>query len=127
MNNFQKLPGNPPQHKVVGKLSDGTKIRVGAIEMVWNDYLFIDAVKGSGTYEAGADANNRKALTLARALYLRTSQCPSCLWNSPLPGFSGICPQCRVSTWAQIEEIRYRDIRAALRQDYQEIQKENQL
>lgn len=74
---FVRLPGEPSQHKVVGETSDGFKVRVAAVEMVWNDALLMNAIEGDGTYEGlypldengGIGGRQRQILELARKLY----------------------------------------------------------
>lgn len=39
-----------------------------------------------------------------------TSQCPLCLYNAPLPGFEGICPQCRQDPTEALAAIRFRPL-----------------
>lgn len=72
---FAHLPGEPAQHSIVGRSSDGTRITVEQVEMVMNDAWSIDSCHGVGTYAAldtGSDPENirqREALALAVELY----------------------------------------------------------
>lgn len=72
---FKRLPGDPPQHKVLGALADGFIVRVSVVEMVWNDMLLMNAIEGDGTYEAlyplddNGGCPQRQILELARKLY----------------------------------------------------------
>jgi hypothetical protein len=45
---FRHLPGNPPPHKIALVTTDGTKVRVEAVEMVYNDMLLMDFVSSEG-------------------------------------------------------------------------------
>ena len=45
---FIHLPGNPHAHQVLAELPDGQKIRVGGVEMVFNDMLLMDAISNWG-------------------------------------------------------------------------------
>ena len=70
---FIHLPGNPRQHKVLEKI-DGIKIRVEAVEMVWNDMHLIDYVcDEKGHYRKDLEEENNtlqlKVLDLAEKLY----------------------------------------------------------
>lgn len=69
---FKRLPGEPPEHRVVGELTDGFKVRAHAVEMVWNDSFLMDAIEGDGTYEklvTGDGSRNAEVLALAKRLY----------------------------------------------------------
>lgn len=35
-----------------------------------------------------------------------TTQCPLCLWDAPLPGFKGVCPNCHEDTTEALAAIR---------------------
>jgi hypothetical protein len=43
---FLQLPGKPPQHQVCFVSREGVKVRVEAVEMVFNDALLMDAING---------------------------------------------------------------------------------
>ena len=45
---FVRLPGNPPDHKILFVSRGGQKIRVSEVEMVFNDALLMDAVADWG-------------------------------------------------------------------------------
>lgn len=45
---FIRLPGNLPVHRVCFVARDGSKVRVGDVEMVFNDMLLMDAISGWG-------------------------------------------------------------------------------
>jgi hypothetical protein len=47
---FKSLPGNPPDHHVVGRFSDGTRITVQMVEMIMNDAWLMDSLHGAGEY-----------------------------------------------------------------------------
>jgi hypothetical protein len=66
---FRDLPGHPPEHKIVGELADGFKVRAIHAETVFNDQWFIDYCCGEGHYEKTADARTLQVLALARKLY----------------------------------------------------------
>jgi len=71
---FIPLPGNPPVHKVLFVSSDGHKVRVCDVQMVFNDALLADAVSEWGEdgplYEDTLDnATHREAFEYARKAY----------------------------------------------------------
>jgi hypothetical protein len=45
---FIRLPGEPPQHKILFVSGTGDKVRVEHIEMVFNDALLMDAISNWG-------------------------------------------------------------------------------
>ena len=65
-------PGAPP-HRVVGQLSNGTKVRAHQVEDLWNAALLIEAIEGSGAAKrAGDDAAGRlhaELIALAERLF----------------------------------------------------------
>ncbi len=66
---FYELAGKPPEHKIVGELEDGFKVRAIHAETVYNDWLFMDYCYGAGHYELHARNREREILTLARQLF----------------------------------------------------------
>ena len=66
---FETLPGNPPEHKVLAVLADGSKVRVAHVETVYNDWKFMDYCYHEGFYEKHADARVKEILALAKILY----------------------------------------------------------
>lgn len=69
---YKHLPGNPAQHKVMGRCSDGSPITVSDLEMTMNDAWSIDSCHGIGTYAAITQENdhfNHEALPVAIKLY----------------------------------------------------------
>jgi len=78
---FVRLPDEPPAHRIVGELPDGTKIRAVDVESIWNIAASTDAIRGAGAYRAALqtmknktqDVNERQTAVydLAVALYGR--------------------------------------------------------
>lgn len=72
---FKRLSGNLPDHKILGRSSDGQRITVAVVEMVMNDAWMIDSCHGAGTYESSNSGNDpvsvrtREAFELAVKLY----------------------------------------------------------
>jgi hypothetical protein len=57
-------------HKVVGELSNGSKIRAEYVEELFNAALLFDAIDGSGAYRrTGADETQLEVLAIAERLY----------------------------------------------------------
>lgn len=59
---YKRLPGDLPEHKVLGITSSGKTITVADVEAVMNDAFLIDACRGPGEYsrlDAGNDARSR--------------------------------------------------------------------
>ena len=68
---FVVLPGHPAGHIVVGEMSNGEKVRVEAIEQVFNDMLMVDSIKGAGYFKR-YNRRNEELLTMAERLYRHT-------------------------------------------------------
>lgn len=72
---FERLPGEPPQHKVIGRTSDGIPIRVQDVEMVFNDAALMDQISDYGTdgplYRDTIKETQREVYELAIKLYGR--------------------------------------------------------
>jgi hypothetical protein len=66
---FKPLPGSPPQHKVVGHTTDGTKIRVYAVEMVMNDAWLMVTVEGQSYYASFHPFDGNAAAIRQREIY----------------------------------------------------------
>ena len=67
---FVLLPGNPPDHVVLGESKrDGHKIRCAGVMTVWNDMLLVDAVEGPGTYLIRAGQREAEYLEVAERHY----------------------------------------------------------
>jgi hypothetical protein len=66
---FVIAPGYPPQHRVVWKFQDGTKLRAGDVMQVWNDALLMEAIEGKGSYLKTAKEMETRALWVAEMLY----------------------------------------------------------
>lgn len=64
-----RLPGNPPDHKIVGELPDGWKVSALAAGLVYNDAELVDSICGAGTYERVMPPLEVEILKLARLLY----------------------------------------------------------
>lgn len=45
---FLRLPGNPPEHKVLFRTATGMKVTVATVEMVYNDALLCDEISDNG-------------------------------------------------------------------------------
>ncbi len=69
---FVCLPGRPAGHIVVGEMSNGEKVRVEAIEQVFNDMLLVDSIKGAGYFKR-YNRRNEELLAMAERLYRHTS------------------------------------------------------
>jgi len=71
---FEQLPGKPAQHKIVGALADGSKVRVVDVETVYNDWTLFSFIDGEGTYEESYrnrsnGARQLEVLELAKRLF----------------------------------------------------------
>ena len=68
---FLFLPNRPVDHTIVGELKDGSKVTARAAQTVYNDWILLNEIHGSGTYEACVRPLELEVLTLARILYQR--------------------------------------------------------
>jgi hypothetical protein len=66
---FVLIPGMPPDHVIAGETHEGVKLRVGAVQMVWNDMLLMDAIQGPGTYVGSALPLELACIEVAERLY----------------------------------------------------------
>ena len=66
---FVLIPGIPPDHTIAGETYEGVKLRVGAVQMVWNDMLLMDAISGIGTYARTALPLELACIEVAERLY----------------------------------------------------------
>jgi hypothetical protein len=66
---FRHLPGNPPDHKIMGELPDGRKVSARALEMVYNDMLLMDYCYGEGYYARINTPGQVAILEMAKRLY----------------------------------------------------------
>jgi hypothetical protein len=81
---FVCLPGRPAGHIVVGEMSNGEKIRVEAIEQVFNDMLLVDSLKGAGYFKRYAK-RNEELLAMAERLYRHTALQALARWITEPP------------------------------------------
>lgn len=66
---FKHLPGNPPEHQVLGEFA-GVKIRVEAVEQLFNDWELMCDVYGPDAWASiPHDEFENAVLALARRLY----------------------------------------------------------
>lgn len=63
------LPGNPPEHKIVGNLKSGKRVSAIMAGFVYNDACLLDEICGPGTYERIMPMEECEILQLARAIY----------------------------------------------------------
>ena len=74
-----RLPGNPPKHKVVGQLSDGTVLRVEHIEAAMGELYFAEYTDGHGVLEAFNETQGEhgrrqnEIIAIAKRLYAEGS------------------------------------------------------
>lgn len=74
---IERLPGNPPEDRIVGYLKNRKPVPAGAVEMIWNDYRLWDHRYGAGAWELttantiAPNAPQLEILAIARALYGR--------------------------------------------------------
>lgn len=86
---FQELPGNPPEHKIInlygeeGPNGSLTKIRAGAVAMVFNDAMMMDAIEGQGAYKAYYRASAGKPLTPMQMRMMHVYQLACILYGGP--------------------------------------------
>jgi hypothetical protein len=70
---FLHLPSRPGDQEIVFHTSKGTPIPAGAVEMVYNDMLFMDAVSDNGQdgplYEDTCTPEMLEVLNYARRMY----------------------------------------------------------
>jgi len=78
---FQELPGNPPEHKIINNYKaengDRFKIQAGAVMMVYNDALMMDAIEGKGTFKSlyRGGASNPPTPMQVRMMYVYELAC----------------------------------------------------
>lgn len=58
---FMTLPGNPPDHKVMGTVN-GFPVRVKEAEQMFNDMLLIDATQGPNSYFGSLSTSQARAV-----------------------------------------------------------------
>lgn len=56
-------------HKVVGEMLDGTKVRAEYVHEVWNGALCWDAIEGAGCWRRSADSAQLQVLAIAERLF----------------------------------------------------------
>lgn len=66
---FVLPPTNCEDHKVVGELKDGEKIRCAQAMTVFNDGLLYDALEGIGKFRSTLDNRYKEVLAIAELLY----------------------------------------------------------
>ncbi len=64
-----RLPGDPPDHKIVGTLASGKKVTAIMAGFCWNDAVLIDEACGRGTYERVMPFEEVEILGIAKGLY----------------------------------------------------------
>lgn len=66
---FQRLPGFPASHRVMGRDRAGKPITAGEVETVFNTCYLIDFVKGPGAFLSHTRAREEDVLKLAIRLF----------------------------------------------------------